>query len=140
MRAFPSPLLLLSHAHTNHAHPRTGRPALIEIQWSRLFVALADSIRPAWLRRSLLDRVPIGSIQRMKTVCDVINARSLEIYAEKKKAIERGDQELLHAMGEGKDMLSILRALRLVCGHLQLQGGVADGGNSEGEHEGRRRG
>lgn len=73
---------------------------------------MADSIHPAWLRRLLLDLVPIESIQRMKAICDVINERSREIYNGKKAAIERGDQELLLAMGEGKDMLSILRTPR----------------------------
>ena len=56
---------------------------------------MADSIRPAWFRRILLDLVPIKSVQRMKAICDVINERSLAIYNEKKAAIERGDQELL---------------------------------------------
>ena len=64
-----------------------------------------EYLGPAWFRRCLLDLVPIKSIQRMKAICDVINERSLAIYNEKKAAIERGDQELLLAMGEGKDML-----------------------------------
>ena len=117
----------------------TGRPvpvcAAVAIQWSRLFVTMADSIRPAWFRRFLLDLVPIKSIQRMKTICDVINERSLAIYNEKKAAIERGDQELLLAMGEGKDMLSILCAVPFSSESGQ-GGGVAHARDSEGKHEG----
>lgn len=95
---------------------------------------MADSIRPAWFRRFLLDLVPIKSIQRMKAICDVINERSLAIYNEKKAAIERGDQELLLAMGEGKDMLSILRASCFTGESRQED--VDNVGDSEGKHEG----
>ncbi len=76
----------------------------------RVFVPTALKLGPARFRRFLRDRLPIKSIQRVKTVSDVMHQRSLEIYNEKKAAIERGDQETLIAVGEGKDMLSILRA------------------------------
>ncbi|KAM5531284.1 hypothetical protein V8D89_015039 [Ganoderma adspersum] len=100
---------LVEEVHNDFAEAlKAFMPLLVAIQWSRLFVTMADSIRPACLRRVLLDLVPIQSIQHMKAICDVINERSLAIYNEKKAAIERGDQEMLLAMGEGKDMLSIL--------------------------------
>ena len=71
---------------------------------------LVVKLGPARFRRFLLDCLPIKSIQRMKTVSDLMHQRSLEIYNEKKAAMERGDQETLISVGEGKDMLSILRA------------------------------
>ena len=79
------------------------------IQWARVFVPLAVKLGPASFRRFLLDRVPSEAVQRMK-VSDVMHQRSLDIYNEKKIAIEHGDQETLLAVGERKDMLSILRA------------------------------
>ena len=75
-----------------------------------MFVPTALKLGPARFRRFLLDCLPSKPIQRMKTVSDVMHQRSLEIYNEKKAAIERGDQETLLAVGERKDMLSILRA------------------------------
>lgn len=78
------------------------------IQWARVFVPLAVKLGPASFRRFLLDRVPSEAVQRMK-VSDVMHQRSLDIYNEK-IAIEHGDQETLLAVGERKDMLSILRA------------------------------
>ena len=131
----PSPSPFLAHILTlNDDDDDSCRPSLVAIQWSRLFVTMADSIRPAWFRRFLLDLVPIKSIQRMKAICDVINERSLAIYNEKKAAIERGDQELLLAMGEGKDMLSILRASCFTGESRQED--VDNVGDSEGKHEG----
>ena len=69
---------------------------------------------PARFRRFLLDCLPHKSIQRMKNVSDVMHQRSLEIYNEKKAAIERGDQETLIAVDESKDMLSILRTTQFM--------------------------
>ena len=86
------------------------RPTFSDVQWARVFVPLVVKLGPARFRRFLLDCLPIKSIQRMKTVSDLMHQRSLEIYNEKKAAMERGDQETLISVGEGKDMLSILRA------------------------------
>ncbi|KAM5542773.1 hypothetical protein V8D89_003734 [Ganoderma adspersum] len=83
-------------------------PSFSAIAWARVFVPLAVKLGPPRFRRFLLDRFPSKSIQRMKAVSDVMHQRSLEIYNEKKAAIERGDQETLIAVGEGRDMLSIL--------------------------------
>ena len=49
-------------------------------------------------------------------------------------AIESGDQEVLNAMGEGKDIMSVLCEFRLVCATLLMYAyGEFD---SAGEHEG----
>ena len=64
---------------------------------------------PAWFRRILLDMLPHKKIQRLKYITDTVHAKSQEIFYAKRAAIERGDQELLHAVGEGKDIMSILR-------------------------------
>ena len=63
---------------------------------------------PAWLRRFLLELVPIPGVQRLKTISDIVSKRMEEIYFAKKAAIESGDSDLLHAMGEGKDIISVL--------------------------------
>ena len=49
----------------------------------------------------------------MKRLTYQVHNRSKEIFEAKKAAIERGDQELLHTVGEGKDVMSILRELIL---------------------------
>ena len=49
----------------------------------------------------------------MKRLTYQVHDRSKEIFEAKKAAIERGDQELLHTVGEGKDVMSILRGSTL---------------------------
>ncbi|RDX41926.1 cytochrome P450 [Lentinus brumalis] len=69
---------------------------------------------PAWFRRMLLDMVPSKKIQKIKTNSDIVHTKSKEIFLAKKSAIERGDQELLHTVGEGKDIMSVLLKANLL--------------------------
>ena len=64
---------------------------------------------PAWLRRALLDLVPSRRVQRVKDNCDRVNEGSMRVFYAKKAAIERGDEEVLRMVGEGKDVMSVLR-------------------------------
>ncbi|PIL26672.1 cytochrome P450 [Ganoderma sinense ZZ0214-1] len=100
---------LVEEVHNDFAEAvKSFVPTFSEFQWARVFVPLVVKLGPPRFRRFLLDCVPIESIQRMKTVSDVMHQRSLEIYNEKKAAIQRGDKETLLAVDESKDMLSIL--------------------------------
>ena len=57
----------------------------------------------------LVNLVPIPAVHNVKRILDTVHARSVEILNAKRAAIQRGDQELLHMVGEGKDVMSILR-------------------------------
>ncbi|KAI1788589.1 cytochrome P450 [Ganoderma leucocontextum] len=83
-------------------------PSTNDTLWTREFTPYLSYLGPAWLRRFLLNLVPIPSIQRLKTITDIMWKRTEEIYYAKKAAIESGDEELLHALGEGKDIMSVL--------------------------------
>ena len=74
----------------------------------------AKYLGPVWFRRFLLDLVPIKRVQRVKDVNDTITTRCKEIFQAKKAAIETGDQEAIHSIGEGKDLMSILRKSCLI--------------------------
>ncbi|PIL26669.1 cytochrome P450 [Ganoderma sinense ZZ0214-1] len=100
---------LVAEVHNDFAEAvKSFVPTFAEVQWVRVFVPLVVKLGPPRFRRFLLDCLPIKSIQRMKAISDVMHHRSLEIYNEKKAAIERGDQETLIAVDESRDMLSIL--------------------------------
>ncbi|KAM5540048.1 hypothetical protein V8D89_006188 [Ganoderma adspersum] len=83
-------------------------PAANDIVWTREIVPFLRYLGPAWFRRFLLQLIPFPSIQRLKTITDVMTKRTEEIYYAKKKAIESGDKEVLNALGEGKDVMSVL--------------------------------
>ena len=52
---------------------------------------------------------PFGVVQRLRQIIDTIHARSIGIIDEKKAALEQGDEALKEQVGEGKDLMSVLR-------------------------------
>ena len=56
----------------------------------------------------LLDIVPSTKIQRIKSICDNVYGVCARVFETKREAIKQGDKELLHMVGEGKDVMSIL--------------------------------
>ena len=59
----------------------------------------------------LLNLVPIESVQRTKRLVDKIDEGCVAIFKAKKAAVARRDEELMQKVGEGKDVISLLRAL-----------------------------
>ena len=57
----------------------------------------------------VLDMLPSPRIQRVKDITDKAHSGCRRIFEEKKAALKRGDQEMLHTVGEGKDVMSVLR-------------------------------
>lgn len=65
---------------------------------------------PLWLIKRVLEMVPSQNMRRMMAISDTMARRSLEIITEKKTALLKGDDALVHQVGEGKDIMSLLRA------------------------------
>ncbi|CCL99519.1 uncharacterized protein FIBRA_01537 [Fibroporia radiculosa] len=74
----------------------------------RFVLPLIARFSPAKLGRSVIDRVPHGEVQAVKTIIDTMDRRSRAIYESKKAALRAGDEAVLQQMGEGKDIMSIL--------------------------------
>lgn len=60
-------------------------------------------------RRKVLEWIPMKRLHKLKGVVDTMHRRATEIYDEKKTLLQRGDEALLLQVGEGKDLMSILR-------------------------------
>lgn len=62
-----------------------------------------------------MELIPLKNVQRMRYISDVMYEQSVQIFNDKKAALERGDSEALkHEIGEGRDIMSILCALHTV--------------------------
>ena len=75
----------------------------------RVFLPFLLRLGPPRFRRVLLDMLPHPGIQRVKRITDAAHAGCRAVFEAKKAALARGDQELLHMVGEGKDVMSVLR-------------------------------
>ncbi|PIL33307.1 cytochrome P450 [Ganoderma sinense ZZ0214-1] len=83
-------------------------PTAVEIEFMRLVLPFVDYLGPAWFRRWLVTLMPQKSVQRMKHIVDMMYEWSKEIFEAKKALIESGDNAMLHQVGEGRDVMSIL--------------------------------
>ncbi|KAI0697098.1 cytochrome P450 [Cerioporus squamosus] len=89
-------------------------PSVAQTTRYRFIFPYLRYLGPPWFRRILLDMVPNKKVQRIKNISDIVHTKSKEIFLAKKAAIERGDEELLHTVGEGKDVMSILLKANLM--------------------------
>ena len=77
-----------------------------------LLLQYVQDIGTAAFRRRFVDSLPSRNIQQLKNISDVLHARSVLIFNEKKAALEKGDDALKYQIGEGRDIMSILCTLR----------------------------
>ena len=68
---------------------------------------------PDNLNRALLRVVPFSRVQKLMRLSDTVERRSREIVEEKRVLLEKGDSAMGLALGEGKDIMSILSAYLL---------------------------
>lgn len=63
---------------------------------------------PAWFRSKLVDILPIQEFRDMKRIVTKMHTESVNILDRKRAALNSGDDALIKAVGEGKDIMSIL--------------------------------
>ena len=85
---------------------------MIKVAILRRVLPYVPDIGSAWLREKLFELVPHEGMQKVKAIVDVMHRRSVEIFEEKKRELEKGDEAVVHQIGEGKDIMSILRECR----------------------------
>ena len=79
-------------------------------------------------QRRVVEALPSKNVQRLKEIADVMHARSVLIFNEKKAALEKGDDALRQQVGEGRDVMSILCKSRLGMDRARPRGRVCAGG------------
>ena len=57
--------------------------------------------------------LPWKNLHELRDVVDVLNNTAIEIFEEKKKALEEGDEAVTQQIGKGKDIMSILSACHI---------------------------
>ncbi|KAF7800123.1 hypothetical protein EIP86_011368 [Pleurotus ostreatoroseus] len=60
------------------------------------------------LRRLVARYLPNKNMQKMRMVVETLSQKTREIYGQKKAALEKGDENVVQQIGEGKDILSVL--------------------------------
>lgn len=74
-----------------------------------LFTPFLEKLGPAAFRRFLVEISPSKSVQQVKGMVDIMERTSTDILANKRLALAEGDEAVLKQIGQGKDIMSILR-------------------------------
>ncbi|OBZ67742.1 hypothetical protein A0H81_12348 [Grifola frondosa] len=82
---------------------KTLIPTLSELGLIRRLNQYIPSWVPLSLRRKIFNMIPHKGFQKLQAVADTLHSRSIEIFLEKKAAVETGDE-----VGEAKDIMSVL--------------------------------
>ena len=64
-----------------------------------------------------MNLLPWKNLHDLRDVVDVLNNTAIEIFEQKKKALEEGDEVVTQQIGKGKDIMSILSAYHLFPWH-----------------------
>ena len=80
---------------------RTGLPGML--------VRYAKWFGPPAFRRRILEKVPSRNVQRLMEIADVLHSRSVLIFNEKKATLHQGGDTVKTQIGEGWDIMNVLR-------------------------------
>lgn len=84
------------------------RPTVASLQLLRQLVPWVHDVGPPSVRRWIAQNVPIKRLNRAVQLTDIMDEMSREILNSKKAALKEGDDAIMHQVGEGKDIMSIL--------------------------------
>lgn len=103
-----SPSTFIFNAFLTYSFPSPVQTQLNMIL--RLFMPYLVRIGPAALRRKIVEMAPKGGpSHHMMRISDALSESSRKIVNEKKRALLQGDEALKQQVGEGKDIMSVLR-------------------------------
>lgn len=83
-------------------------PRLGHLYIFRQYVPYLVKCGPRRFRRYLVDNFASAHGQNLKTVIDIMDQKSKEIFHSKKTALLKRDEAVVRQVGDGKDILSIL--------------------------------
>ena len=78
------------------------------------FLSTSLKIGTPKFRRFVLDLLPWKNLHKMRDIIDVLTNTSIEIFEEKKKALEKGDNTVTQQIDEGNDVMGILSTYHLL--------------------------
>ena len=63
----------------------------------------------ATFRRRIVEMIPIRKVKEITYLIDTLDRQSRAVFDSKKAALLKGDEDVMQQVGEGKDLLSIMR-------------------------------
>nr|BAK09502.1 cytochrome P450 [Postia placenta] len=83
-------------------------PRLMDVDILQRLLPYMPLTVPAGVRRLAISLMPNAAVQKLRSIVDVMSARSVRIFMSKRKALADGDEAVLEQIGKGKDIMSVL--------------------------------
>ncbi|KAJ3874013.1 cytochrome P450 [Lentinula edodes] len=84
-------------------------PALSQLGFARTYLLpLSMKVLPTNVRTFIMNITPWKTLHDVRDMVNYMHELSVEIYDEKKRAFEEGDEAVVRQIGKGKDLLSIM--------------------------------
>lgn len=83
-------------------------PVSFSLQFYRILAPYFMRYVPAAIRRQVVKWIPHAGAQKMRSIAKTMEEHSKLIFSSKMAALKEGDAAVMHQIGEGKDILSIL--------------------------------
>ena len=83
-------------------------PASWELHFWRTLSPYFTKIGSPAFRCAVAKMLPTRGMKEMRSLVETLSTKTREIYSNKRAALEKGDHAILHEVGEGKDIMSIL--------------------------------
>ncbi|KAJ3922443.1 cytochrome P450 [Lentinula edodes] len=96
------------------AHPFSGVmkslfPLLTPMMfWFTYVLPVVSNIGPPSFRRFIINILPWKNLHHMRDIADYMYKVAIDIFEEKKRALEAGDEAIKNQIGKGKDVISVL--------------------------------
>ncbi|KAJ3995867.1 cytochrome P450 [Lentinula boryana] len=84
-------------------------PVLTRLAFARFYILpLTIKLFPKRVRVFLMNAIPWKALHDVRDMVNYMHELSVDIYKEKKRALEEGDEAVVRQIGNGKDLLSIM--------------------------------
>lgn len=89
-------------------------PTILRLKFAQEFLlSTVAKIGTPKFRRACLEWVPSKNLQKVKEMSDILGNTSNEIFENKKRALEKGEEAFQEQVGRGKDIINILMKANL---------------------------
>lgn len=85
-----------------------GRPTNARMLFWRQFAPWIAELGPSPVRQWLARTLPWKDLNRLVEISEAMHINSSRIFEEKKRALEKGDDAVMHQVAEGRDIMSIM--------------------------------
>lgn len=96
------------YANPHSAAIKNLLPTIFKVSVARKFLPFLINVGPPNFRRFIVKNFPWKVLKEICNIVDVMDETSMKVFEEKRRALSKGDDAVLHQVGEGKDIMSIL--------------------------------